>query len=77
MDGGFPDKNSFWKVQRLLASVRGGFGNKTTDKTNIRCENENEFKPSLRTRETDGQLKKVETMQNNLGQLQRLLPPLR
>ena len=68
--GGSLDKQSFWKVKRVLApksitvphSVINGFGN----------EYKNEFKHRLRTRDIDEQLKEVETMQNHLCQLRLL-----
>ena len=71
--GGSLDKQSFWKVKRVLApksinvphSVIDGFGNEITDEANIRSEwYKNEFKHRLRTRDIDEQLKEVETMQN-------------
>ena len=74
------DKQSFWKVKRVLASksipvphsVIDGFGNEITDEANIRSEYKNEFKHRLRTREIDEQLKEVEPMQNHLCQLRLL-----
>ena len=64
--GGSLDKQSFWKVKRVLApksttvphSVIDGFGNEITDEANIRSEYKNEFKHRLRTREIDAQLLK-------------------
>ena len=78
--GGSLDKQSFWKVKRVLApksitvphSVIDGFGNEITDEANIRSEYKNQFKHRLRTREIDEQLKEVETMQNHLCQLRLL-----
>ena len=78
--GGSLDKQSFWKVKRVLAnkiitvphSVMDGFGNEITDEANIRSEYKNAFKHRLRTIEIDGQLKEVETMQNHLCQLRLL-----
>ena len=59
--GGSLDKQSFWKVKRVLApksitvphSVIDGFGNEMTDEANIRSEYKNEFKHRLRAREID------------------------
>ena len=78
--GGSRDKQSFWKVKRVLApksitvphSVIDGFGNEITDKANIRNEFKYEFKHRLRTRDIDEQLKEVETIQNHLCQLRLL-----
>ena len=78
--GGSLDKQSIWKVKRVLApksitvlhSVIDGFGNEITDEANIRSEYKNEFKHRLRTREIDGQLKEVETKQNHQCQLRLL-----
>ena len=78
--GGSLDKQSFWKLKRVLApksitvphSVIDGFGNEITDEANIRSEYKNEFKHRLRTRDIDEQLKEVENMQNHLCQLRLL-----
>ena len=59
--GGSLDKQSFWKVKRVLAPksitvphcVIDGFGNEITDEANIRSEYKNEFKHRLRTRDID------------------------
>ena len=89
--GGSLDKQSFWKVKRVLGRKSitvphsviylnifcyifcyDGFGNEITDEANIRSEHKNDFKHRLRTREIDGQLKEVETMQNHLCQFRLL-----
>ena len=55
--GGSLDKQSFWKVKRVLApksitaphSVIDRYGNGITDEANIRSEYKNEFKHRSRT----------------------------
>ena len=70
-NGGTLDKQTFWKLKKVLApksisiphSIIDSFGNEITDQANIRNEYKYEFTHRLRTRVIDDQLKVHENMQ--------------